>query len=414
MSHSSDLVISASSYDTWHTCPRMYYWKYVVRLLRVREDGARRLGTLIHAGLEAWWRNAGSNAPWRDADLPLVQAMHALADNARHVDTEPTDVAKAEALLIGYHARYLDLEFEPARAGHEGTEESYDLPLLDGSGRVIEGWRIIGRKDDTKRFGDGRVRVVEHKSANDDISAGSDYWLRIAVDTQVSMYIDAAQRSGLPECSETLYDVLKKPMLRLQLETPADRREYTKGKGCKGCGGRAGGKLGVLKGAGRILVPRLDDDGKRVEVEAPCELCNGTGWKLDDDGKPDEPRLHKAQRLADEPITEFRDRIAAELASDPDGYYRQARIVRTPDEIREMREDVVTTTGVIGALVSLARSRSDANARDARARETFPRNTRSCTSIYGRRCDYLDVCSRAVDPWTSPLYAIKPRKEPTA
>ncbi len=392
-------TISASSYDVWSTCPRLYYWNHIIKMRRAREEGARRFGTLYHKGLEAWWLAMdGGDVPWRDKDAALVSALRNIAENARHIETDPYDVARAEAMIIAYHARYFELEFESVHATGGGVELWFNNPLRDGAGREIPGWRVTGRKDVVKKFADGRTKPVEHKTTSSEINLASDYWARLSVDMQLSIYIDAAQFAGI-RTDEALYDVSRKPGIRPSTATPKEKLKYTQGKGCKTCGGRAGGKLGVAKGTGRVMVTR-DVDGKKTDIEVDDEACNGTGWS-------EEPRLHAGARLTDETGIEFRGRVAEEIASDPDAYFRQGIIRRTPDQLANARDNMVVTAGLIGSLVELGHQATRAGElSDPAAMRCFPQNTQTCTSIYGRRCDFLDVCSGGTDPWTSPLYQI--------
>lgn len=404
--------LSPSSYNCWHTCNRLYYYEHVLRIERARQDGARRLGTILHAGLAAWWLVAGDDAPWVDHDAMLTDAMRAIAHEARHIDTDPVDVAKAEAMMTVYHARYSnDLRFESVIHHRPDVEVWYSLPLIDRSGVEWPGWRTVGKKDAIKRFADGRVRPVEHKQTSSEIHGGSDYWARLAIDTQVSMYVDATQRTVDPSCGEAYYDVVRRPALKRLTMTPEEDREYTKGKGCKECGGRAGGKLGIAQGTGHIRTQKMEA-GKVVDTNFPCPACDGTGWKLGDDGKPDAPRLHKDQRIVDEPLDDFRARVSKELARDPDKYFRQGKVTRSPESIAEMRDDAIATTGVISAMVEMARALSADRLHMPEAAACFARNTQTCTDVYGRRCDFFDVCrGDVVDVWHSPLYRLKKRSQ---
>ena len=62
--------------------------------------------------------------------------------------------------------------------------------------------------------------VVEHKTTSADITPGSPYWRRLALDAQVSLYLGGA--------GSLLYDVIKKPSLRPLRATPVEARRYTK------------------------------------------------------------------------------------------------------------------------------------------------------------------------------------------
>lgn len=394
--------LSPTSYNKFRTCPRLYYWEEVVRIERAREDGARRFGTLYHAGLEHWWRAMdGGDVPWRDTDAAIKAALEGIANNARHVATDPYEVARAEAMMVAYHTRYISLEFETVDGGKD-VEVWFGHPLVDADGHEVPGWRVVGKKDARKRFANGRIQIVEHKQTTMDIKPGSDYWARLAIDTQISIYVDAAQRDGL-RCHEVLYDVSRKPDLDPLLKTPEEKRRFTKGKGCSECGGRAGGKLGVAQGTGKVPKTVTDpDSGKSDDVLAECVACNGTGWK-------EAPRLDARQRTEDENVNDFKLRVAEEIAEVPDAYFRMGTVTRSPEQLAEARQDLVVTSAEIDALINFAR-RYDEQCISPHARTCFPRNAQTCTNIYGRRCDFLDVCSGAADPFNSPLYQIKGKR----
>lgn len=400
--------ISASSYARFNTCQRLYYYENVLRLVRVRQDGARAFGTMYHAGLEAWWRAMdGGDTPWREADAALVAAFKAVHDSGRHINTDPFEIARAETMLLAYHERHFELDFETITDGG-GVEESFDVPLLDPDGKAIKGWRVIGKRDAFKRFTKiGRSRVVEHKQTSSEIHGASDYWLRLKLAMQPSIYIDAAQQLGFHEVNEALYDVSRRPDIRPLRKTPDEKRRMTKGKGCPHCGGRKGGKLGSAKGTGRIMITTpVDGDGRRlskpVDVEVDCTSCKGSGWH-------EAPRLPANQRDADESIEDFKARLANELIEDPDAYFRMGVITRSPEQIAEARANLVVTTGLIGSLITYAQSIAS-DPCDLAARRCFAQNDGACTNQWGRRCDFLDVCSGAVDPFESPLYQVQTKR----
>jgi hypothetical protein len=408
--------ISSTGYNSWHTCNRHYYFQDILGIVLVREEGARRLGGLFHSGLESWWKaRAEYGRPWHSDGDELRAALDGIDANARHVDTDPVDVERAKAMLIVYHARYSgdgpeSVQFSSVYRDKDGdVERWFNLPLLDRNGREVGGWRLVGKKDAVKRFADGRIRVVEHKSTSNKVNAGSDYWIRLAVDTQVSMYVDAAQREGL-DCWEAFYDVVRKLGHDRYLATPEAERKLTKGKGCRYCGGRAGGAQGVARGTGRVpvKVPETARDGtptgRLVPGEVACTACEGTGWS-------EAPRLDARQRTEDEPLEDYRARLVSIMEKDPDSFFRQARVERSRAQLLDMRDDLVTTTGLISSMVELARRETGGNLSHPDARACFPRNSQTCTDVYGRSCDYLPVCSgRLENPLDSPLYAIRRRR----
>jgi len=403
--------ISATAYDHWNTCHRFYYWEDVVQLERVRDEGAAGFGKMYHGGLEHWWRAMdGGDVPWREADAALVAAIGGVHENAKHVNTDPFEIARAEAMLTVYHARYFELEFESVYSNSDGVELWFRMPLIDPDGRWVKGWQVTGRKDALKKFADGRKKVVEHKTAGSEIHVGSDYWTRTAIDTQISIYVDAARFAG-ENVDRALLDVSRKPENRPLLKTPDEKRKLTKGKGCPHCGGRAGGKQGAAQGTGRIMIrTQVDGDGnklpKPVEVESTCTSCNGTGWQ-------DAPRLQANQRTEDEKPIDFKMRLMDDLTSDPDKFFRMADVKREDQQLLDTRADLYYASGMIGAALELARKATpDGNLHAPDAMRPFTRNTKACLSVYGRRCAYLDLCSGAVpNALASPLYQIRERKK---
>lgn len=389
--------ISATSYVRFRTCPRLYYWESVLGFSRAREEGARRFGTIYHKGLEGWWRFMSSRTPWDDADEALVVALKEIADNARHVDTNPFDVVAAEAMMVGYHSIYFEMEFSsPIDDG--GVEIGFEVPLLDENGEVVDGWTMVGRKDAMMQFADRKKRVVEHKHTRSEITLGSDYWARLAVDTQSSMYIIAARALG-HDVREVLYDVSRRPGIEPGLATPVEKRKLTKGKGCTTCGGvKSSTKTRkITKGTGIVMVD-VTEAGKTEARASTCPDCEGSGWF-------EAPRLNANQREVDEPVDQYKGRVADAIVDDPNAFYRQGNVPRNEDSLRECAADLTVTTGEIATL----RRWSDATGpiESLEARRKWPRNTQACTNIYGRRCDFLDVCAGATDPWSSPLYTIR-------
>ncbi len=404
--------ISASSYAALRTCPRLFYWEQVRYMQRVREDGARAFGTLYHKGLEAWWSHAGAgSAPWSNVDDALARALASLHDAAKHADTDPYERAAATAMLVGYHTRWKDLAFE--RIG-VGVEDWFKAPLVDPDGKHVNGWYIIGRKDAFVQFYDkSRASVVEHKHTKQDITFGGRYWERVEVDTQSSMYIDSARAAGI-DAVEVLYDVSRRPDVSPEMATPEDKREYTKGKGCKTCGGTLSGdikpgsgfvlKSAVTKGKGAKATTKIElaPCAKDAPGAEPCPDCTKTP------GMTDLPRLYAKHRDTDETPEEYGKRVATEIMRMPDAYYKQASVQRNEDAIAEARADLVAASVEIDTYWSRARATGDVAS--VEARRCFARNTNTCMNVYGRRCDWLDVCNGRVNPMESQLYQIKPRR----
>lgn len=97
-----------------------------------------------------------------------------------------------------------------------GVEVEFAAPLLDPDTLIeSDDWYLRGKIDALAiDHLTGELLIVEHKTSSADISPGSDYWRRLRLDSQISMYYDGARALGY-EPTGIVYDVLAKPGLRL-------------------------------------------------------------------------------------------------------------------------------------------------------------------------------------------------------
>lgn len=184
-------VITQSELRTYRRCAREWRLAYGLGIRPAGADAAPlRFGSAVHAGLEMWWRGQDG---WLDA-------LNHLAD--------PWEHAMAAALLAGYDAYW------KAPAGEVlGVEVEFRAPLTNPqTGADSRTFQLGGKVDALTRL-DGRVLLVEHKTTSEDIAPGSDYWRRLRIDTQVSLYY-AGVRSLGHDPAGCLYDVIRKPGLR--------------------------------------------------------------------------------------------------------------------------------------------------------------------------------------------------------
>jgi hypothetical protein len=189
---------------------------------------------------------------------------------------DPFELARAEAMLRGYDARWGDEQYETL-----AVEVEFFTSLRNPeTGAASRTWRLGGKIDAIVRDESGRVLIVEHKTAAAEIGPGSEYWKRLRLDGQVSIYYEGARSLGF-DVEGCLYDVLAKPALRPYKATPPESRKYTK-------------------------------DG----------------------------RLYATQRDRDETPEEYRARLIDAIAEDPTGYYQRGEVVRLESEMADALHDV--------------------------------------------------------------------------
>lgn len=351
-------------------CLRLHFYRYVLGI-RSASTPEAMFGTVGHAALEAYlrawmeWAPDGPPVPCDENQLGLAEDL----DTARlsvalaaisASQLSPWDQLKLRLLLIAYHERW-------------GAED-WEILAVEQEFRYYLGSAEIGGKLDAviRTRHDGRVYVLEHKFTGTETSLGGAYWEKLTLDSQVSIYIDGATMLGY-SVSGCIYDVIKRPQHEQLTATPLESRKYTLGKGCKRCGGSAGGKAGIVKGRGYYTVSMVT-----VE-EIKCSECKGTGWKLDAEGEPQEPQLHANQRSEDETIEAFEERLLDVIADAPSQWLQRSTVVRLESELPGMRQDVLDD-------ISIAET------------GLKQRNPDSCAK-YGRRhmCEFFQVCTGQAD-----------------
>jgi len=288
-------------------------------------------GALIHLALEAWWRGVQLGLI---ADEWLNAAMGAL----KAVRADPFVMARAEVMVMGYHARW---ESEAAYYEVLGVEERFECDVVNpDTGAPSRTWRLGGKLDVRARDRrDGLVKFIEHKTSSEDVSPGSAYWLRLRMDGQVSVYFDGCEALGTP-ASACLYDVLAKPQQR-----PSE-------------------------------VPQLDDRGLKIVVDAKGErVKTGPGkWRQTADTAQGYSLVKRP-----ETVEEYKKRIVDAITENPDRFYGRGEVMRLEQELHDARFDV-------WALGKELRE----NELAGRAQ----RNPDAC-EMYGKLCPFFDACCGA-------------------
>ena len=149
------------------------------------------------------------SAPTEALDLAIAAMRAAEAD--------PFDLVKAEEMLRGYHLRWSD---EPGIVVLD-VEREFVAPLVNPStGASSKTFERGGKIDVMARIGEDDT-IIEHKTSSEDLSAGSIYWQRLRMNTQVASYMVGARALGYTPRSD-MFDVLGKVMNIRSAIRPAD------------------------------------------------------------------------------------------------------------------------------------------------------------------------------------------------
>lgn len=201
-------LLTASRLSALRSCQRRHYYRYELGLSKIRSAEPLRFGGAFHAGLEATNKGADDAAAIEQATAGYDQ----IPEWADATDWE-TERQTLRQLLAGHFWRYQsdNLKFV-------AVEQVFQTPLINpGSGHASRIFLLAGKIDAIVQLPDGRLAVLEYKTAGEDIGPTSDYWLRLRCDGQISQYVLGARAMGF-NVSTVLYDVTRKPTIRLRKE----------------------------------------------------------------------------------------------------------------------------------------------------------------------------------------------------
>lgn len=340
-------------------CLREEHLRYVEGIVPASTADVLRFGTLWHHGQEAWWRAVGAGR----ADEAIVDAIGALQDHATE-ETDAYELARAEVMMEGYDARWRGEQLEVI-----AVEAEFRAPLLNPeTGAASRTFQRAGKVDVIVRDATGRVFIVEHKSSSEDIGQGSSFWARLRMGGQAAGYIRGAESLG-HQIDGVVYDVARKPDLRPLKATPVAERQYTKPKfkQCPECKKKNPAPL-------PHSYPVEGDQSQSCQEDpdgGPRRICTDPGG-----------RLYATMRDTDETVDEYRERLRAAVAADPDKYFQRGLVVRLEAQLAEAD----------GEMWQLGQT-----LREHHRLQLAPRNTDACQR-YGSTCTYFSICAGEASP----------------
>lgn len=205
-------LLTVSAIKAFAACPRFYMHAYE-NGVRVRVASASlRIGSVFHAGAEAFWLARRDGAP-----DPLGAAMDCF-DADRHMIDDPYAEAAIERLLVAYCARWMLVKCTVLE-----IEAQFRMPLRHPrTGDASADWELGGKIDLLLKMSDGRTMLCEHKTSSRDVAPGSTYVERLALDVQLDVYLAGVTELGYRP-DGILYDIVKKTSLKPLLATPNPR-----------------------------------------------------------------------------------------------------------------------------------------------------------------------------------------------
>ncbi len=320
------------------SCLRKCWIRYELGIVPEHQSQPLRIGTAFHLAQEtydvAWKGLISTHTDRTPMEWIEREAQRQAVDAVRASDLDPYEQELVVRLFIGYRWFYQDQPLEAI-----ATELQFDLPLVNPeTGGASTVWRRAGKIDRISRLPDGRLAKHEYKTTSDDIAPDSDYWVRLRLDQQVSLYFDAARDLNY-DVQTVLYDVTRKPQFK-----PSQ-------------------------------VPLVDSDGVKIVHDANGERVrtkDGKKWRETGDSAAG----YVLQTRPETP-DEFGERITNDIVARPDHYFRRVEIPRLESDLVEFRHELW---------------QQQLSMRACQRTGHWFRSTTACVTPYP--CDYLNICHR--------------------
>lgn len=184
--------LSQGGFNAARDCKRKFHYRYGLGLQRRggSDSPALNFGRLWHAVLARWF---------------TVRTMDGMDGFIGRNASSQDDVERCCAMLAGYIARWPNLQVASLH------EQTIDVPIRNPeTGRRSQRFTQFGFLDMLELSQDGRVRLVEHKTA---ASIGGGYLEKLWSDSQITGYYAALRDIGV-DVHSVVYDVALKPKIR--------------------------------------------------------------------------------------------------------------------------------------------------------------------------------------------------------
>jgi hypothetical protein len=325
-------LLTNSRATSFKRCRRRHWYEYEQRLRPEEEGKALRMGSAVHFGLDVL-KQGGSLDAAHEAARVLYDRVPDGGDETAWYIEETTVLC----LISGWSWRWGD------RGGMSVivSESQFQIPLRNqATGAPTPNFDMAGKCDGIVWVGEDRQAVLEHKTVSEDLGEGSDYWQRLQMDSQISLYVYAARENG-HQVHGVLYDVIRKPTIRPE------------------------------------SVPLVDKDGFKIVLDsAGNRVMTKDGKKPRETGSTADGYVLQTRPMTAE---EWGEKLTADIAARPDFYYARREIARLESEIQEAMDE----------LWDLQKNLAEAKLR-GRWYRTVSRDT--CPF-----CPFFSVCSGKVD-----------------
>ncbi len=382
--------VSASFIRAKNKCDFLCYLKYFLGLRTIHDTDPQRYGNRWHTCQEILGRSPGvctdcAKLSANNPECPFCGGTGFIPEdrmelvvaylNKYYAEVPPNkdriewliERVKVMYGMATYQWYYAEDEYETL-----ATELKFSLPVINPrTGRALPNCKLVGKIDKLVRNQNGIVMIMEHKTTSSSLNSDSTFWGNLRLNTQISMYVYAAQQMQLagdlemygikatdPLIQDCVFDGLHKPGIAPKKLSQKDSKEFNK---------------------------TGDYYGKKFEVE----YYSG-GYMVDGEGAVTEPGAKEGTFTIRETPEMYGMRLMDDMAERPEFYFGRREVSRTTRDIENFQKKIYS---VYQSYKFMCRT------------ETWSKDEDQCEATYV--CEYTGLCYNDVDPTVGDISGFK-------
>ncbi len=388
--------VSASFIQAKNKCDYLCYLKYFLGLRTDHDTDPQRYGDRWHTCQEILGRSSGvctdcaqkaensPECPFCGGDGFIPEDRMALVVeylNKYYAEVPPnkdraewlTERAKVMYGMAAYQWYYADDEYTTL-----ATELKFSLPVKNpATGSTLPNCKLVGKIDKLVKNQNGIPMIMEHKTTSSSLGSDSTFWGNLRLNTQISMYVYAAQQMQLagdlemygikatdPLIQECVFDGLHKPGIAPKKLSQKDSKIFceTDGKDYYGQAFQINGSLGD------------EDDPLTIGGEV-------AQW---------EPGAKEGTFTIRETPEMYGMRLMTDMSERPEFYFGRREVSRTKQDIENFQKKIYS---IYQGYKFMCRT------------ETWSKDEDQCEATY--ICEYTGLCYNNVDPTVGDIPGFK-------
>ncbi len=393
--------VSASFIRAYNKCNWLCYLKYFLGLRTTHDTDPQRFGNRWHTCQEILGRSPGvctdcAKEAANDPECPFCGGTGYIPEdrmelvveylNKYYAEVPPnkdrlewlTERAKVMYGMAAYQWYYSEDEYETI-----ATELKFTLPVKNPeTGATLPNCKLVGKIDKLVRNRNGIMMIMEHKTTSSSLDSDSTFWQNLRLNTQISMYVYAAQQLQLagdlemygikatdPLIQDCIFDGLHKPGIAPKKLSQKDSKEFMGTKVYFDKKFEVSGQDIYLAEDWPPSMSSLIIDGEEAEQEFGA--------------KPNTVAVRETPEM-------YGMRLMTDMSERPEFYFGRREVSRTVKDIENFQKKIYN---VYQGYKFMSRT------------DTWSMDEDQCEATYA--CEYMGLCYNGVDPTVGDIPGFK-------